>query len=85
MGEDQTDDVVELRKNRNRHWQHKRSGGAGLQRLSWSISDLNQLPGPARSLTCRNKCERVRNASISSCSLSSGSDIVSVLCITVIR
>ena len=63
---------VELRRTgRSRGW-HSRSGEAAkLKRLSWSISDLHQLPGASRSLTCR-QYERVRNASISSCSLSSG-------------
>ena len=71
MDEEQPYEGVELRRTgKNRTW-HSRSGEARLKRLSWSISDLHQLPGSSKSLTCR-KYERVRNASISSCSLSSG-------------
>ena len=72
MEEEHPYERVELRRTgRNRNW-HSRSGEAArLKRLSWSISDLHQLPGSSRSLTSR-KHERLRNASISSCSLSSG-------------
>ena len=49
--------------------------GAGVKRLSWSISDLSQLPaGKASTMVApRTIHQRSRNASISSCSLSSGS------------
>ena len=72
MDEEHPYERVELRRTgRNRTW-HSRSGEAArLKRLSWSISDLHQLPGSSKSLTSRRH-ERVRNASISSCSLSSG-------------
>ena len=49
--------------------------GPGVKRLSWSISDLSQLPaGKASTMVApRTIHQRSRNASISSCSLSSGS------------
>ena len=71
MDKEQPYERVELRRTGKNRTLHSRSGEARLKRLSWSISDLHQLPGSSKSLTCR-KYERVRNASISSCSLSSG-------------
>lgn len=47
--------------------------GAGGRRLSWSISDLSRLPAVKTSTLMRTSKSRVRNTSISSCSLSSGS------------
>ena len=42
------------------------------RRLSWSISDLSRLPVVKTNTLLKTRCSRVRNASISSCSLSSG-------------
>ena len=45
----------------------------GNKRLSWSISDLSALPIVKTNSISKPKYQRIRNASISSCSLSSGS------------
>ena len=50
-----------------------RNGNINLNRLSWSISDLSQLPIVRTNSIVKGKYQRTRNASISSCSLSSGS------------
>ena len=53
----------------------KRNGSinGNVKRLSWSISDLSQLPSSVvKTPSLATRCQRVRNASISSCSLSSG-------------
>ena len=91
MGEGQGEECVVLRRtkrmlggggdrNGNPHVpstrRHGSVQGAGVKRLSWSISDLSQLPAVKTSTSLvapRTIHQRSRNASISSCSLSSGS------------
>ena len=66
------DDSVVLRR-KNKKIAADSSGLGDRRRLSWSISDLSRLPAVRTSSSLvKTRCSRVRNTSISSCSLSSG-------------
>ena len=70
------DDSVVLRR-KNKKIAADSSGLGDRRRLSWSISDLSRLPAVRTSSTLvKTRCSRVRNTSISSCSLSSGWNIM---------
>ena len=77
MRELHDDDAVVLRRKKDGRGEgggRRKEGlgeGAG-RRLSWSISDLSRLPAVKTSTLMRTSKSRVRNTSISSCSLSSG-------------
>ena len=67
------DAVVLRRTNRKAGRPDNNCGNLGsARRLSWSISDLSRLPVVKTNTLLKTRCSRVRNASISSCSLSSG-------------
>lgn len=72
------DDSVVLRR-KNKKIAADSSGLGDRRRLSWSISDLSRLPAVRTSSSLvKTRCSRVRNTSISSCSLSSGSSSFSI-------
>ena len=78
MRELHDEDAVVLRRNKKHSAQKSGLGdnngnlGGGGRRLSWSISDLSRLPTVKTNTLVKTRCSRVRNTSISSCSLSSG-------------
>ena len=89
MRELHDEDAVVLRRANRKQGRGGRGGiadnngnlGSG-RRLSWSISDLSRLPvvrtNTNTNTLLKTRCSRVRNASISSCSLSSGSSSFSL-------
>ena len=74
MRELHDEDAVVLRRTNRKAGRTTDPGGhlGSARRLSWSISDLSRLPVAKTSTLLKTRCSRVRNASISSCSLSSG-------------
>ena len=71
MRELHDEDAVVLRRTNRKQARPDNNGNLG-RRLSWSISDLSRLPVVKTNTLLKTRCSRVRNASISSCSLSSG-------------
>ena len=77
MRELHDEDAVVLRRTNRKQARPDNNGNLG-RRLSWSISDLSRLPVVKTNSLLKTRCSRVRNASISSCSLSSGSSSFSL-------
>ena len=76
MRELHDEDAVVLRRTNRKAGRSDNNGNmASARRLSWSISDLSRLPVVKTNTLLKTRCSRVRNASISSCSLSSGEDL----------